>query len=81
MEGFVAGDLPRASLQQAPEGTPSHWLTFVVVPELTAARSRVGSLGGRVLVPEIAVPGIGTFTVISDPQGAVICPFQPESAS
>lgn len=76
METFAGSGRPRASIVEAPPGTPSHWLTFVVVPNLADARRRVGSLGGHVLVEQIDVPNVGSFSVIADPQGAVIAAFQ-----
>ncbi len=65
-----------ASITPAEAGAPSHWLTYVVVDDLAAARERVVSNGGKVLAEEHVVPGIGRFAVVSDNAGVVICPFQ-----
>lgn len=66
-----------ADVAPAQPGVPSHWMTYAVVEDLGTARDRLKKLGGSVLVESIDVPGIGTFAVATDPQGAVICPFQP----
>lgn len=78
MTTFKAGDASVASIMQAPPGVPSHWLTYVVVDSLSSARERVKKAGGTVLVEQIPVPTVGTFAVIQDPQGAVICMFEGE---
>lgn len=73
---FHAGEPSVASLMPAPEGTPAHWLTYVVVPNLAAARDRVTELGGKIMVPEIAVPNVGTIGVITDNVGCHIGLFE-----
>ncbi len=67
-----------ASLVPAPPGVPQHWLSYVVVDKLGAARDRVKRLGGTIMVEAIPVPGIGTFAVAQDPQKATICLFEGE---
>jgi predicted enzyme related to lactoylglutathione lyase len=57
-------------------GAPPHWSTHVAVADLDAARAKVEALGGRVLVPEIPVPGFGRMCIFQDPQGAVLSVFQ-----
>ncbi len=59
-----------ASLVPATEGQPAGWLSFIVVDALAAACQRTIRLGGKVLSPEIVVPGVGSYAVIEDPQGA-----------
>lgn len=71
------GEKTVASITPAEGGAPSHWLTYVVVDDLAAARARVVNNGGTVLAEEHAVPGIGRFAVVTDNVGAMICPFQP----
>jgi predicted enzyme related to lactoylglutathione lyase len=34
-------------------------------------------LGGKTLAPPTDIPGVGTFAMIMDPNGAVISPFKP----
>ena len=50
--------------------------TFVAVEALGLACERATRLGGKVLSEKIVVPGVGTSSVIQDPQGAVSCLFK-----
>lgn len=71
MEGQVA------DVMAAPPGVPSHWVSNVVVAKLADSRARAEKLGGTVMVPEIAVPGIGLIAIVQDPTGAVLALFEP----
>jgi hypothetical protein len=77
---FAAGDTPVASLIEAPPGTPAHWLSYVIVGDLAAARSKAKSLGAKVHLEELNVPTLGTISVIEDDVGAVIGLFEPKTA-
>ncbi len=76
MSVLLRGDRQAASMMQAPAGVPGHWLTYVLVDELAAARTRAQRLGGKVLVERIEVPKIGAFSVLQDDLGAVIAAFE-----
>jgi predicted enzyme related to lactoylglutathione lyase len=55
-----------------------NWLTYVGVPDLTAALAAVEARGGRLVHAVTAVPGNGgRYAVIADPQGAVIGLYEP----
>jgi hypothetical protein len=73
---FTSGDAPVADLQPARPGSPSYWATYVAVADAMASRDRAVRLGGRVLVPRIDVPKVGTVAVIADPGGAALGLFQ-----
>jgi predicted enzyme related to lactoylglutathione lyase len=80
-QGVVFGTGPEpmdmvADLQEA-HNIPPSWLAYVVVPDVDAAAAQATSLGAVVLASNIAVPGVGTITVIRDPVGAHIGLFQP----
>ena len=75
---FHAGEGMVGSLAKVPPGERPAWLTHVVVAELAAARARVVALGGAILMPEIPVPGFGTYAVVRDDVGAPFCLFQPQ---
>ncbi len=50
------------------EGIP--FVTFYVrVPDLEAALSKVGQLGGRTVVPPTHIPDMVTYAVFTDPEG------------
>jgi predicted enzyme related to lactoylglutathione lyase len=56
---------------QWPPEAPSVWLPYFAVTDCAGAVEKVGSLGGRTIVPPMDIPNVGTFAVLSDPQGAV----------
>lgn len=59
-------------------GAPSHWLSYVAVPDCDAALAEVVKRGGTVLVPAMEVPTVGRFGVFSDPfGGAVLSAYTP----
>ncbi len=74
---FTAGGTAVADVQAAPPGGPSYWATYVAVADAAAARDRAAALGGRVLVPRVDVPKVGTVAVIADPTGAALGLFAP----
>jgi len=52
-----------------PDAPASHWLLYFATDDINATAARAGELGGRVLVPPVAVPG-GRIAVAMDPTGA-----------
>ncbi len=80
-ETFNAGEVPVASMMATPPGVPAHWISHVVVDDLAGARARVARNGGKVMMEEIPVPGLGAFAVVSDPAGAVLCLFKEQPAT
>lgn len=57
--------------QQTP-GAPSAWLAYVLVDDVEAATKKVVSLGGTVVKDVTEVPGMGHFSIITDPTGAML---------
>ena len=55
----------------APNG-PSHWLAYVNVENLDATIEKVKSSGGTLIQPKTEVPGMGWYSVITDPTGAML---------
>jgi predicted enzyme related to lactoylglutathione lyase len=73
----TAEDATVADLVPAGDGPP-HWLPYVHVADLDAARDRAVGLGGSVLVEREAFPGdSGLGAVIIDPQGVATGLCQP----
>ncbi|MEV0095360.1 VOC family protein [Streptomyces sp. NPDC050738] len=54
-----------------PAEVPAHWMVYMAVADCDAAAAKVGELGGKVLVQPTTIPP-GRFSVISDPQGALL---------
>lgn len=48
-----------------------HWMVYFAVEDCDASAERADRLGGSVAVPPTDLPGIGRFSVIRDPHGAV----------
>lgn len=51
---------------------PPHWMGYVAVADVDAAAKKVTELGGTVHHPPTDIPGVGRFSVIADPTGAVL---------
>lgn len=77
-EMWMNGEMPVGGLMDlpAPE-VPPCWLVYVSTPDLDATLAKVRGHGGAVL-NEMAVPEVGRFAVIADPQGGVIAVLEPE---
>ena len=79
LETFGFGPKPgeqAATLIAAAPGMPMGWMSFVVVDALGPACERTVRLGGKVISAQRVVPGIGSYSVIQDPQGAVLGLFK-----
>ena len=55
-----------------PPSVPPNWGAYVTVPDVDATAKQAAELGGMILVAPQDIPTVGRFTVIRDPQGAVI---------
>ena len=50
---------------------PPHWLVYFAVSDIEGQTALAQSLGGAVRVPPTDAPGVGRFSVLADPQGAM----------
>ncbi|MFD4295318.1 VOC family protein [Rhodococcus sp. NPDC058532] len=55
-----------------PDGTPSHWNTYLAAGDVAAATARAVSAGGQVLMGPDDVGDAGRMAFLTDPTGAVI---------
>jgi hypothetical protein len=53
-------------------GAPSLWLPYVLVDDIRTSTEKARSLGASVLKDVTEVTGMGWFSIISDPTGAII---------
>ncbi len=53
------------------EGIPPHWAVYFAVDDCDAYAKKAKSLGANIIVPSTDIPGVGRFSTIADPQGAV----------
>ena len=68
------GEHQTAGIMKKPAEVPAppHWLTYVFVEDIEATVAKVKGLGGKVMMPPTAVPGVGRTSIITDNQGAAI---------
>jgi predicted enzyme related to lactoylglutathione lyase len=66
--------------QAAKMGAPPHWMGHVQVDDVDATVAQVKKLGGKIYKEPEDIPTVGRFSIIADPQGAVISIFKPASA-
>jgi hypothetical protein len=67
--GGVTGHLPA--------GKQPHWLPYVAVDDVDATIARARKLGALIPVVPEDIPGIGRFSVLEDPTGAVLAVMKP----
>jgi predicted enzyme related to lactoylglutathione lyase len=59
-------------------GQPSHWLAYVGVDDIHASTKKARTLGAKVAMDVTEVGAFGWMSVITDPTGATIAPWQPK---
>lgn len=76
------GGKDTAGMMQMPPGAQSrpHWVPYVGVPDVEASTNRLKELGGTNYVMK-EVPGVGPFSVNSDPFQATIALYGPKELS
>jgi uncharacterized protein len=60
-------------------GAPSAWLSYVQVDDVRAATNKAKSLGATVVRDVTEVPNEGSFTIITDPTGAMLGLWQQKA--
>lgn len=78
---WMMGEEPMAGNFQLPteaqeQGAPTHWVGYVHVDDVDATKAKAIELGATELV-SMDLPEVGRFSMIHDPQHAVIALFQP----
>jgi hypothetical protein len=77
--GVGAGDGVGGGIMANPAAsTPSYWLAYIQVEDVTAAAKKAAALGGQILQEKTDLP-LGPFAVIADPTGAAVGLFQGAS--
>ena len=72
-EHFIGGVPPAAHRQP---GVPPHWLAYFQVDDVDATASKAKQMGANLYLPPKTMEGVGRFSVIADPQGAVFAIFK-----
>ncbi|MCA8939080.1 MAG: VOC family protein [Planctomycetes bacterium] len=60
-----------------PEGTPSHWGSYIYVDNAEEAFAKATSLGATPIVPPSPIPNVGTFAMMQDTAGAMFSVLGP----
>lgn len=55
---------------------PPHWLVYFEVPDCDRTTEKAKSMGAQTMMPPMTMEGVGRWSVLADPQGAVFAPFQ-----
>ena len=70
------GERDFGGMMKAPPHLPqSAWVFYVKVDHLEESLKRAEKLGAKMLVPPTKIGEVGSFTVIQDPQGAVLAMY------
>ena len=59
-------------------GAPSAWLAYVMVDDVPASTAKAKSLGATILRDTTEIPGVGWFSIFTDPTGATLALFKPK---
>jgi predicted enzyme related to lactoylglutathione lyase len=77
---LVAGLMPIALIPAPDDQKPApHWAVYVSVEDVDAATERAVARGGKLLSGPHEVPGMGRWSVMRDPQGAMFRLFKSEA--
>lgn len=62
-------------------GAPSMWMPYVLVDDLKAATEKAKSLGATIMKEATEVMDAGTFTIVTDPTGAMLGLWEDKTSS
>ena len=68
-EGGIGGGILKP---QRPEPWPGNTLFYILVDDLAAYRKKIIEAGGKIHVEEQEVPGMGWFSLFTDPEGRMM---------
>jgi predicted enzyme related to lactoylglutathione lyase len=74
--GVMIGGMMGISDDMAAHGMRPGWIGYVAVDDIGASTAKVAGLGGTVHREPSDIPGVGRFSVVADPFGAVFQLFQ-----
>ena len=57
-------------------GLPAMWVPYILVSDVKAATAKAKSLGGKIMRDITEVPNMGSFSIITDPTGAMFGMWQ-----
>ncbi len=68
-EGGIGGGIVKPD---RPEPWPANTLFYIAVDDLSAYRDKIVAAGGKIYIEEQAVPGMGAFSLFTDPEGRML---------
>jgi predicted enzyme related to lactoylglutathione lyase len=80
-DGRIAAGLGETAPELRAAGVPPLWNSYIQVEDVAATVAKVEAAGGTVMLAPMAVLDAGTMAVVADPQGAVVCLWQPDKHS
>ena len=57
-------------------GQPSSWLAYVDVDDIAESTRKAKALGAKIIRDVTEIPGIGSFSIFTDPTGATLALWQ-----
>ena len=75
-----AGGTGGGMMEQMTPGAPSAWLAYVNVDDIKASTIKAKSLGASIKTDVTEVPGMGWFSILTDPTGATLGLWQAAKA-
>ncbi|MFO1051083.1 MAG: VOC family protein [Planctomycetota bacterium] len=78
----MLGDKQAGGIMKHPmPGLPSCWIVYFFVEDLAASTGKAKQLGAVPMMENQPIEGVGAFSMLSDPTGAVFALFQPSPQS
>lgn len=74
---FNVGDEAAAGLMET-DAPMSYWSMYFHVDDCVGMTNKARSLGAQMILEPTSAPGVGTFSIATDPQGAMFGMIQPE---
>jgi predicted enzyme related to lactoylglutathione lyase len=62
-----------------PEPWPGNTTVYIAVDDLVKYRKRIVEAGGKILIEEQAVPGMGTLSLFADVEGRMMGLWKPQA--
>jgi uncharacterized protein len=80
---WLAGESPVGGMMELPDeakqmGAPPHWLAYTAVKDVDQTVEKAKQLGANVYAGPMSMPGVGRFSILADPQGAVFAVYTGE---
>ena len=72
----VGGGTGGGMMKTVQPDSPSNWMAYVAVDDAAVATEKARTLGAKICKEVTEIPGVGWFSVITDPTGATLALWQ-----